>query len=100
MVWPLFGDTLKYSLLVVFLWEWGSDFCWALHQGRLADRDMPLKRRGQPVSRELVKIIRENSKLETSEGVLLSDHMHAIGERQAKAVEFYLRGCALRLDSV
>ena len=51
------------------------------------------------MSRELVKIIRESSRLEPSEGVVLSDHMHAIGERQAKAVEFYLRGCALRLGS-
>ena len=56
--------------------------------------DMPSKK-VLPVSRDLVRIIRESSKLEG--GVTLTDHLSAIDARQAKAVEFYLRACALRL---
>ncbi len=60
--------------------------------------EMPGKQaQQQPVSRELVRIIRESSRLEGA-GHTLTDHMSAIGARQAKAVEFYLRACALRLD--
>jgi hypothetical protein len=50
-----------------------------------------------PVSRDLVRIIRESSKLEGS-NLTLSTHMKAVDDRQAKAVEFYLRACSLRLD--
>ena len=50
-----------------------------------------------PVSRDLVRIIRESSKLE-GPNLTLNDHMKAVDDRQAKAVEFYLRACALRLD--
>jgi len=51
----------------------------------------------QPVSRDLVRIIKENSKLESS-GCSLNEHLRSIDERQSKALEFYLRACALRLD--
>lgn len=50
-----------------------------------------------PVSRDLVRIIRESSKLEGI-NLTLNDHMQAVDDRQASAVEFYLRACALRLD--
>ena len=50
-----------------------------------------------PVSRDLVRIIRESSKLDQGNNSL-SDHVKSIEDRQAKAVEFYLRACALRLD--
>jgi hypothetical protein len=50
-----------------------------------------------PVSRDLVRIIRENSKIE-GQNLTLNDHIKAVDERQVKAVEFYLRACALRLD--
>jgi hypothetical protein len=58
---------------------------------------MPTKRGGgQPVSRDLVRIIRESSKAE--DGATLTEHLQAVEARQAKAVEFYLRACALRLS--
>lgn len=50
-----------------------------------------------PVSRDLARIIKESSRLEHS-GVFLSDHLKAVEERQSKAIEFYLRACALRLE--
>ncbi len=50
-----------------------------------------------PVSRELVRIIRENSKLE-GPGHTLNDHLTAVSARQAREIEFYLRACALRLE--
>lgn len=50
-----------------------------------------------PVSRDLVRIIRESSKLEGGGGASLSDHLRAIDARQVQAVEFYFRACALRL---
>lgn len=60
------------------------------------DSKSHLKR--QPVSRELARIIRENSRLEPrGEPAGLGGHVSAIEERQSKALEFYLRGCALRL---
>jgi hypothetical protein len=48
-----------------------------------------------PVSRELVRMIRTSSQLQSAN---LGDHMRAVDVRQAKAVEFYLRACALRLE--
>ena len=60
-------------------------------------KKMPCKQAQLPVSRELVRIIREGSRLEGA-GHTLTDHLSAIGARQAKGVEFYLRACALRLD--
>jgi hypothetical protein len=51
-----------------------------------------------PVSRDLVRIIRESSRLEGPHQLTLTEHLKAVDERQAKAVEFYLRACALRLD--
>ena len=49
-----------------------------------------------PVSRDLMRIVRESSRLEGAGGV--SDHVRAVEVRQAKATEFYLRACALRLE--
>lgn len=54
------------------------------------------KGRPVPVSRELVRIIRETSKLE-GPGHSLNDHLSAVSARQAREIEFYLRACALRL---
>ena len=54
-------------------------------------------RKAQPMSRNLVRIIRESSCLEGC-GQPLGEHLAAIEARQAKALEFYLRACALRLD--
>jgi hypothetical protein len=51
----------------------------------------------QPVSRDLVRIIREASKLDTP-GASLGEHLRAVDARQAQAVEFYFRACALRLE--
>jgi len=55
-----------------------------------------------PVSRELVRMIRTSSQLLSSQqdgGPLpLSEHLRVVDVRQAKAVEFYLRACALRLE--
>ena len=59
-------------------------------------RTMPSKRGSQPVSRDLVRIIRESSKAEG--GATLVEHLQAVEARQTKAVEFYLRACALRLS--
>jgi hypothetical protein len=55
------------------------------------------KARPTPVSRDLMRIVRESSRLGGADATL-SDHVSAIETRQAKAVEFYLRACALRLD--
>jgi hypothetical protein len=52
-----------------------------------------------PVSRDLVRIVRESSRLEGA-NLTLNDHMRAVEARQAKALEFYLRACALRLEQV
>jgi hypothetical protein len=52
-----------------------------------------------PVSRDLVRIIKESSKLDpASANVSLNDHLKVVEDRQARAVEFYLRACALRLQ--
>jgi len=48
-----------------------------------------------PVSRDLVKIIRESSRLEKTG--TLNEHLECIEKRQCQAVEMYLRACALRL---
>lgn len=50
-----------------------------------------------PVSRELVRMIRNSSQLQGANHTL-GEHLHVVDARQAKAVEFYLRACALRLD--
>ena len=55
-----------------------------------------MKRGGHPVSRGIVRIIRENSKLEGSQP--LAEHLQAVEARQACAIEFYLRACAMRLS--
>lgn len=54
-------------------------------------------RRTLPVSRDLVRIVKESSRLE-GPGLSLDQHLRAVEERQAKSVEFYLRACALRLE--
>jgi hypothetical protein len=55
--------------------------------------------RPTPVSRELVRIIRDNSGL-GREGASLCEHVRGIEERQAQAIEFYLRSCNLRLGTL
>ena len=50
-----------------------------------------------PVSRELVRMIRTSSQLQGA-GHALGEHLQVVDAWQAKAVEFYLRACALRLD--
>lgn len=51
----------------------------------------------QPVSQELVRIVRESSGLGVCDASL-SRHMQAVEDRQAQALEFYLRACAMRLE--
>jgi hypothetical protein len=55
------------------------------------------KKGGLPVSRDLVRIIRESSKITDPSSVSIHEHMQAVENRQGKAIEFYLRACALRL---
>lgn len=50
-----------------------------------------------PISRDLVRIVKESSRLEGPHHTL-SEHLQAVDARQAQAVEFYLRACALRLE--
>jgi hypothetical protein len=50
-----------------------------------------------PVSRELVRLIRESSKLESPQASL-AEHIRVVDEKQAQAIEFYFRACALRLE--
>jgi hypothetical protein len=58
---------------------------------------MPQQRQtGKPLSRDLVRMIRELSK---NDAQGLGEGLRAIEERQAKEIEFYLQACALRLDS-
>ena len=57
----------------------------------------PAQRAPTPVSRELIKLIREASKLDAPQANL-SEHMRAVDAKQAQAVEFYIRACALRLE--
>jgi hypothetical protein len=54
-------------------------------------------RKPMPMSRDLVRIIRESSRLEGG-STSLSEHLAAIDARQVKGLEFYLRACALRLE--
>lgn len=57
-----------------------------------------------PVSRTLVKMIRDMSKPPGSDVGThaqprsLQDNLHEIQERQNKEIEFYLRTCSTRLD--
>lgn len=57
---------------------------------------MPSKRT-QPVSRDLVRIIREKSRLEAVDAPI-DEHLKAVTNDQNKAVEIYLRACVLRLE--
>lgn len=50
-----------------------------------------------PVSRELVRLIRESSKLDNPQASL-SEHLRAVDAKQAQAMEFYIRACVLRLE--
>ncbi len=65
--------------------------------GHFQNVTMPATAQHLPVSRDLVRIIRECSRLEQGNHTL-TEHIRCIEDRQAKAVEFYLRACALRLD--
>ena len=58
---------------------------------------MPSKAAGSTeLSRDLVRMIRDMSKKE-AQGA--AEGLRAIEERQAREIEFYLRACALRLES-
>lgn len=62
--------------------------------------DPLLKMRGRPslpVSRDLVRIVKESSRLEGGQHSL-GEHLQAVDARQAQSVEFYFRACSLRLD--
>ena len=48
-----------------------------------------------PVSRDLVRIIREINKKEARS---VGEGLRMIEERQAKEVEFFLQACSLRLE--
>lgn len=50
-----------------------------------------------PISRDLVRIVKESSRLEDPQHTL-GEHLRAVDARQAQSVEFYLRACALRLE--
>ena len=55
-----------------------------------------MRAKSLPVSRELARIIRDSSRLEGNH--TLNEHLQAVTARQAKALQFYLRACALRLE--
>ena len=63
----------------------------------LKPRMNPSQRAPTPVSRELVRLIRETSKLDAPQATL-SEHMRAVDAKQAQAIEFYIRACVLRLE--
>jgi hypothetical protein len=50
----------------------------------------------RPLSRDLVRMIREISK---KDALGLGEGLKAIEERQAKEIEFFLQACALRLET-
>ena len=81
--------------------NWASVSCIPTSQtqeSQTALRMSAQSRRGQPVSRDLVRIIRESSKCDPSTGThSLKDHLAVVENRQNQAVEFYLRACATRL---
>lgn len=52
---------------------------------------------GQSISRDLARIIRDSSLLESLDAPL-SRHLQAVEDRRAQGLEFYLRACALRLN--
>lgn len=56
----------------------------------------PKQPASRPLSRDLVRMIREISK---KDALTLGEGLRAIEERQAKEIEFYLQACALRLES-
>jgi len=51
---------------------------------------------GRPLSRALVRMIRDISK---NEVLTPAEGLRAIEERQAREIEFFLHACALRLES-
>ena len=57
---------------------------------------MPPRREARPLSRDLVRMIREISKKETQG---LAEGLRVVEERQAREIEFYLQACALRLET-
>ena len=57
---------------------------------------MPSKQAARPLSRDLVRMIREMSK---KDALGLGEGLRAIEERQAKEIEFFLQACALRLET-
>ena len=61
-----------------------------------ASYHMPAKPVSRPLSRDLVRMIREISK---KDALGLGEGLRAIEERQAKEIEFFLQACALRLET-
>ncbi len=59
---------------------------------------MPHARQRQPISKELARIVRDGSGLQDVDAPV-SKHLQAIEDRRAQALEFYLRSCAMRLDT-
>lgn len=57
---------------------------------------MPARRETRPLSRDLVRMIREMSK---KENLGLAEGLRVVEERQSKEIEFYLQACALRLET-
>jgi hypothetical protein len=57
---------------------------------------MPPPGSSKPLSRDLVRMIREMSK---KDALGVADGLRAIEERQAKEIEFFLQACALRLET-
>ena len=57
---------------------------------------MPSKPSARPLSRDLVRMIREMSK---KDALVLGGGLRAIEERQAREIEFFLQACALRLET-
>lgn len=59
---------------------------------------MSPSRQGHAISRQLVRIVRESSRLSDEDSdAPLSKHLQAVDDRKAQALEFYLRACAMRL---
>lgn len=67
-----------------------------LVRGQPQVNSMPSKPSARPLSRDLVRMIREMSK---KDALGLGEGLRAIEERQAKEIEFFLQACALRLET-
>lgn len=57
---------------------------------------MQQRQASRPLSRDLVRMIRDISKNDARD---LAEGLKAVEERQSKEIEFYLQACALRLET-